>query len=983
MTPQSPPSEIALRGPWRAGRRIESGHSGAVLSLALATHRSRPLVISGGDDGSIRRFDALTGSSVGSPMLIEAGAVHAVVPVEVGERLMVISCANDGGVRLHDVSDGRVVALKTVHSGAARSAAVGTIDERSAVASAGIDGTIRRLDLETLAELGGPITKHTGAILAIAMTEVDGRAIILSGGSDGVLRRFDASSGQLIDPPLQGHTRAIRTVGTIRMGGRFMAVTGGSDGLVLRFDLETGETVGSPIARHAGGVRSIALGVLDDQAYVISGGTDGLVCCHDLGSAHLISEQRDGHAGSVLSVAADLQRRMIVSAGDDGTMVAWRPSDPLLDARRLSVTPRLVSDVAAERDLLGSQPIADALVDFLTHPHTAAPLSVAVKGPWGSGKSTLMGLVRNGLDPVGPDGNRAQIGLAQNPSERAWFERFRFRLRSSKGAQPGGITAGSVLVEAGRPSDATQSATVGGDRVTVWFNPWTYQSGEQVWAGFAHELIEQVSARLPRAHRERFWLRLNLARVSRTAVRQMFYRSIFERAVKPAVALAVVAAVLIGSGFIKSAVAILGGGVAASVAIIAASQWRRPAVSLYEALVGGSVYDRVRAARDAAGTWDNLAPDPGYGARSGYVHLIQTDIQRVLALAATPDRPLTIFVDDLDRCSPRTVLEVLEAINLFLAGELQHCVFVLGIEPAMLAAHIETSYEGLIGSLKRRDPRLDGSDLSWSFLEKLIQLSVRVPETPVAALPQFVERLLGRSAPNADGDDEADGSVAATPQSAAAGLRQGQNVGQGAARNGSSQASRRIAEGLGKDQPSLASQRVQQLLTFEDERVRSLLTERMSSITMNPRRMKRVVNLFVFHSYIAAGRGLLPDSDEALIADLSRILDLVELLINWPEYSERLAARDASGRIALLRLTDAAVTMSEGVWDYTLHQIGLRLVSSPQGGTADATPGWRGRSDGGVAMGRGQLLSGSSSTDALRLFLRRAALSTPLMSELL
>jgi hypothetical protein len=69
----------------------------------------------------------------------------------------------------------------------------------------------------------------------------------------------------------------------------------------------------------------------------------------------------------------------------------------------------------------------------------------------------------------------------------------------------------------------------------------------------------------------------------------------------------------------------------------------------------------------------------------------------------------------------------MEAINLFLAGELDNCIFVLGIEPSVLAAHIETHYRELLDTLRKKDPRLQGEDLSWRFLEKLIQLSVRVP----------------------------------------------------------------------------------------------------------------------------------------------------------------------------------------------------------------------------------------------------------------
>ena len=115
----------------------------------------------------------------------------------------------------------------------------------------------------------------------------------------------------------------------------------------------------------------------------------------------------------------------------------------------------------------------------------------------------------------------------------------------------------------------------------------------------------------------------------------------------------------------------------------------------------------------------------------------------MISLAASDTRPLVVFVDDLDRCTPGVVLQVLEAINLFLAGELRHCIFVLGIEPTMLAAHIQTNYEKLLDVLRQRDPRLAREDLSWRFLEKLLQLSVRVPDPPQDRVSDYLQHLLG------------------------------------------------------------------------------------------------------------------------------------------------------------------------------------------------------------------------------------------------
>ena len=84
--------------------------------------------------------------------------------------------------------------------------------------------------------------------------------------------------------------------------------------------------------------------------------------------------------------------------------------------------------------------------------------------------------------------------------------------------------------------------------------------------------------------------------------------------------------------------------------------------------------------------------------------------------------------------------QVIEAINLFLAGEFPNCVFVLAMEPEVVVAHVEAAYPELMETL-----RADGrSGLGWRFLEKIVQLPLSVPLLDDAdRLPGFVRALLG------------------------------------------------------------------------------------------------------------------------------------------------------------------------------------------------------------------------------------------------
>ncbi len=414
-------------------------------------------------------------------------------------------------------------------------------------------------------------------------------------------------------------------------------------------------------------------------------------------------------------------------------------------AERYGVLPRtmLTRDYWTTKDLLGYRPYADAIAAFIRHHDTLPPLTIGIKGPWwGAGKTSLMRMVQLELDPPDPDdpeGKPHKIQLTDD-SRRAlgrWGRRPRPEDR---------ITMGELLDRAGSPAESTasedaqlQAKIVTSEqfraewRPTVWFNPWMYQNSEQVWAGLASQIISQVTRRLVTGDCERFWLRLNLARLDGEALRRSIYKLMLGRLLPPLlglVLLAVIAIPLLAAHLIPHTV-VLGVGsiylVVASVLQItlflrgsASSSFnqllRQPAVQSISTELGGAVAASLS--------------DPEYAAKVGFLQVVQEDVRHVLDLVATPQQPLIVFVDDLDRCSPGTVTEVIEAINLFLAGEFPHCIFIMAMEPELLAAHVEVAYKELVDVLKHGRPHANWSTLGWRFLDKIVQLPLSLP--PIA-----------------------------------------------------------------------------------------------------------------------------------------------------------------------------------------------------------------------------------------------------------
>lgn len=98
---------------------------------------------------------------------------------------------------------------------------------------------------------------------------------------------------------------------------------------------------------------------------------------------------------------------------------------------------------------------------------------------------------------------------------------------------------------------------------------------------------------------------------------------------------------------------------------------------------------------------------------------IRKEIQDAVAAWSDKNRPLdqrrmlVVFIDDLDRCSPENIVQVLEAIRLYL--DAPGLTFVIGYDPA------------IVGDALARSKHASSADLSRAYLEKIIQVDYVVP----------------------------------------------------------------------------------------------------------------------------------------------------------------------------------------------------------------------------------------------------------------
>lgn len=86
---------------------------------------------------------------------------------------------------------------------------------------------------------------------------------------------------------------------------------------------------------------------------------------------------------------------------------------------------------------------------------------------------------------------------------------------------------------------------------------------------------------------------------------------------------------------------------------------------------------------------------------------------------------LVVIVDDLDRCSPERIVDTLEAIKLFLS--VKKTTFIVAVDQRIIEYAVNVKY-----------PQINGFEVSTDYIEKIIQLPIKIPELS----PKDIENYL-------------------------------------------------------------------------------------------------------------------------------------------------------------------------------------------------------------------------------------------------
>lgn len=101
-------------------------------------------------------------------------------------------------------------------------------------------------------------------------------------------------------------------------------------------------------------------------------------------------------------------------------------------------------------------------------------------------------------------------------------------------------------------------------------------------------------------------------------------------------------------------------------------------------------------------------------------------------------RTLVVIIDDLDRCSPERIIDTLEAIKLFLS--VKKTTFIVAVDQRIIEYAVNIKY-----------PQIDGFAISSDYIEKIIQLPIKIPELSPKDIENYLLLLVSQLHMSEDG----------------------------------------------------------------------------------------------------------------------------------------------------------------------------------------------------------------------------------------
>lgn len=305
---------------------------------------------------------------------------------------------------------------------------------------------------------------------------------------------------------------------------------------------------------------------------------------------------------------------------------------------------------------------------------------------------------------------------------------------------------------------------------------------------------------------------------------------------------------------------------------------------------------------------------------------IRADLEQIATTPLPSFSRIVLYIDDLDRCPPATVVEVLQAVHLLLSFPL--FVVVVAVDARWVSRALSKQYPNLLTEMPTATLRaaageapsntLESSASSHDYMEKIFQIPYWVRSMNAGAAERYVRSIAARDVTTASLDAQAGVSAptAAASGAASTGSASGANEASPGAREDAAVASAGIARSASA---TPAEQLIVSGLTLTHWEVQALQNF-AAFVGTTPRRAIRFVNI-----YRLIKAGLPPDILKTLVGARGEsrmygaLIAQLAIVTGAPTAAARffalLAARKAGDSLPSLRdalLNDAAFNAIPG-----------------------------------------------------------------------
>ncbi|MGH1405194.1 MAG: KAP family P-loop NTPase fold protein [Rhodomicrobiaceae bacterium] len=212
---------------------------------------------------------------------------------------------------------------------------------------------------------------------------------------------------------------------------------------------------------------------------------------------------------------------------------------------------------------------------------------------------------------------------------------------------------------------------------------------------------------------------------------------------------------------------------------------------------------------------------------------IQTLFQKIIT---TTNRPVCIFIDDLDRCNADFTVDLLEGIQT--AFRHPKVTYVVAADKAWIRSAFETRYESFAPHVGEKE-----MPLGYLFLEKIFQMSTPLPGISDDVKQNFFDNLLGTSKKS----ENLKAAQHQETQAATFDAKVAEHVKTLSAKHKEGFGTNAAETELKEDNTPEKRAAVVQMLDASpgaEEEANHLLSELASLLSGNPREMKRLLNAY-------------------------------------------------------------------------------------------------------------------------------------------